>query len=166
MEPITDSILLTVKKMLGIAEEYHAFDIDLIVNINSVFLTLNQLGVGPETPFQIGSEVETWADFLGDQKEDVVGVETYVYLKTRLLFDPPTNSFLVTAMQDQVTELEWRLNFQAEGGGESGDDEMGTEGPSDEFVDDLDFDDLFGSGDSDGRLLRAAWHQRNEMGSS
>lgn len=160
MSPITDSILLTVKKMLGIAEEYHAFDIDLIVNINSVFLTLNQLAVGPETPFQIGSEVETWADFLGDQKDDVVGVATYVYLKTRLLFDPPTNSFLVSAMQDQVAELEWRLNLQAEGGGESGENEMGSEESPNESQ------TLYGSGDSDGRLLRAAWHQRNEMGSS
>lgn len=114
MNFITNSILLTVKKMLGIAEEYHAFDLDLIININSVFLTLNQLGVGPEKPFKISSDVETWADFLGDQYGELDGVETYVYLKTRLLFDPPTNSFLVDAMQTQVAELEWRLNFQVE----------------------------------------------------
>lgn len=122
MQPITNSILLTVKKMLGIAEEYHAFDLDLIININSVFLTLNQLGVGPDKPFKISSDVETWADFLGDQYEELDGVETYVYLKTRLLFDPPTNSFLVDAMQTQVAELEWRLNFQVEEKTESEDE--------------------------------------------
>lgn len=90
MEKVTDSILLTVKKMLGIAEEYHAFDIDLIVNINSVFLTLNQLGVGPKFPYQIEGSEETWGDFLKDQRKKLAGVETYVYLKTRLLFDPPS----------------------------------------------------------------------------
>lgn len=167
MNSITDSILLTVKKMLGIAEEYHAFDVDLIVNINSVFLTLNQLGVGPKKPYQISGDAETWADFLGDQKDDVVGVATYVYLKTRLLFDPPTNSFLVTAMQDQVAELEWRLNLQVEGGEKSGDSEMDaeqqpnesenlTENPDDEPEE---VGVLYGSRDSDGRLLRAAWRQ-------
>lgn len=116
MGKVTDSILSTVKKMLGIAEEYTAFDIDLIVNINSVFLTLNQLGVGPEKPYRIEGSEETWADFLKNDREKFPGVETYVYLKTRLLFDPPTNSFLVDAMEKQCDELEWRLNIQAEGG--------------------------------------------------
>lgn len=120
---ITQSILLTVKKMLGIAEEYHAFDIDLIVNINSVFLTLNQLAVGPEIPYQITSDEETWSDFLGEEESNLPGVQTYTYLKTRLLFDPPTNSFLVDAMQKQCNELEWRLNLQAERG-----DSVGTRG--------------------------------------
>lgn len=164
MTKITDSILLTVKKMLGIAEEYHAFDIDLIVNINSVFLTLNQLGVGPKKPYQISGDAETWTDFLGDQKEDVVGVATYVYLKTRLLFDPPTNSFLVDAMQSQVQELEWRLNLQAEGGKESGNNEVESE-EVESFVDPFD-DELDEYGESDGQRLRTAWHQRSEMGSS
>lgn len=109
---ITNSILLTIKKMLGIAEEYHAFDIDIIVNINSVFLTLNQLGIGPDDSYSIEGEEETWIDFLGDTWQDFVSVKTYVYLKTRLLFDPPTNSFLVDAMQRQATELEWRLMEQ------------------------------------------------------
>lgn len=104
---MTDSILLTVKKMLGIAEEYHAFDIDVITNINSVFLTLNQLGVGPSTPFQIEGDTESWTDFEDPAK--VPGIQTYVYLKTRLLFDPPTNSFLVQSMEKQIAELEWRL---------------------------------------------------------
>ena len=113
---ITQSILLTVKKMLGIDQDYHAFDTDLIVNINSVFLTLNQLAVGPEEPFRIENDAETWSDFLGDEESNLPGVQSYVYLRTRLLFDPPTNSFLVDAMQKQCDEFEWRLNLQAERG--------------------------------------------------
>lgn len=109
---MTESILLTVKKMLGIAEEYHAFDLDIIVNINSVFLTLNQLGVGPESPFQITGDSEVWSAFA--DPSEVPGIQTYVYLKTRLLFDPPTNSFLVTAIEKQIAELEWRLNVQVD----------------------------------------------------
>lgn len=109
---MTESILLTVKKMLGIAEEYHAFDLDLIIDINSVFLTLNQLGVGPESPFQITGDSEVWSGFANPK--EVPGIQTYVYLKTRLLFDPPTNSFLVTAIEKQIAEFEWRLNVQVD----------------------------------------------------
>lgn len=112
MAEITQSILLTTKKMLGIAEEYHAFDLDIIIHINSVFLTLNQLGIGPITPFQITGVDEVWSDFVDVSK--VPGVQTYVYLKTRLLFDPPTNSFLVDNIQKQIAELEWRMNVQVE----------------------------------------------------
>lgn len=109
---MTDSILLTVKKMLGIAEEYHAFDLDIIININSVFLTLNQLGVGPDKPYHIIDESEVWTDFV--DPTEVPGIQTYVYLKVRLLFDPPTNSFLVESIKQQITELEWRLNVQVD----------------------------------------------------
>lgn len=108
----TQSILLTIKKMLGIAEEYHAFDIDILTNINAVFLTLNQLGVGPDKPYQIRSEDETWQDFLGDQYEYLAAVQTYVYQRVRLLFDPPTNSFLVDAIQKSCQEFEWRFTIQ------------------------------------------------------
>lgn len=111
-KPITKSILLTVKKMLGIAEEYHAFDLDIIININAVFLTLNQLGVGSSTPYQITGVDETWTDFLGDQEEFMAGIQTYTYLRVRLMFDPPTNSFLVDSFQKQIQELEWRFNVQ------------------------------------------------------
>lgn len=112
MAEMTQSILLTTKKMLGIAEEYHAFDLDIIIHINSVFLNLNQLGVGPIAPFRITGTEEVWSDFVDVSK--VPGVQTYVYLKTRLLFDPPTNSFLVDNMQKQIAELEWRMNVQVE----------------------------------------------------
>lgn len=114
MGDATESILVTIKKMLGVAQEYNAFDVDIIVNINSVFLSLNQLGVGPSTPYRINSSAETWSDFLGTQMDILEGVQTYTYLKVRLLFDPPTNSFVVTAMQEQCKELEWRMNVQVE----------------------------------------------------
>lgn len=114
MGDATESILVTIKKMLGVAQEYNAFDVDIIVNINSVFLSLNQLGVGPSTPYHISSSAETWSDFLGTQMDILEGVQTYTYLKVRLLFDPPTNSFVVTAMQEQCKELEWRMNVQVE----------------------------------------------------
>lgn len=110
----TSSIMVTIKKMLGIAQEYNAFDVDIRVIINSVFLALNQLGVGPKLPFQITGPDETWSDFLGDQSELLAGVETYVYLKTRLIFDPPTNSFIVDAYKKQCDEFEWRFNQQVE----------------------------------------------------
>lgn len=109
---MTQSILLTVKKMLGIAEEYHAFDLDITIHVNSVFLTLNQLGVGPDTPFQITDDSAIWSDFA--DTSEVPGIQTYVYLKTRLAFDPPTNSFLVDAIQKQIAELEWRMNVQVD----------------------------------------------------
>lgn len=116
MTSLNDSIFLTVKKMLGIAEEYKAFDLDLVVNINSTFLSLCQLGVGPRFPFSISGEIETWSDLLGEQEEILQGVATWVFLKTRLIFDPPTQSFLIEEIHKQIDELEWRLNVQVEGG--------------------------------------------------
>lgn len=116
MASTTQSILLTIKKMLGIAQEYHAFDVDIIVHINASFLSLNQLGVGPPKPFRIQDESTTWSDFLGDDETLLEGVETYVYEKTRLRFDPPTSSFLVEELKKDCEELEWRLNVQVEGG--------------------------------------------------
>lgn len=108
---MTNSILLTVKKMLGIDEAYDAFDTDIITNINSVFLTLNQLGVGP-SGFQIAGDDDEWPDFV--DPIEYPGIQSYVYLKVRLLFDPPTNSFLVENIQKQIDEFEFRLNVQAE----------------------------------------------------
>lgn len=110
-----DSILTSIKKMLGIEQEYTQFDLDIILNINSVLMTLSQLGVGPETGFAIIGAEETWDDFLGD-RTDLESVKSYIYLKVRLLFDPPTSSFVLEAMERQINEFEWRLNVQAEGG--------------------------------------------------
>jgi len=108
-----DSILLTIKKMLGIETDYDGFDVDIIVGINSAFMSLNQLGVGPEIGYGITTIDDEWADFLVADT-NLEGVKSYVYLKTRLLFDPPSNSFLVDAITKQITELEWRLNVQAD----------------------------------------------------
>lgn len=109
---MTQSILLTTKKMLGIAEEYHAFDLDIITHINSVFLFLYQFGVGPDTPYQITDETQEWSEF----QTDIPGVPTYMYLRIRLLFDPPTNSFLVDSIKEQIKEFEWRFDMQREHG--------------------------------------------------
>lgn len=113
--PLTNSIMLTVKKMLGIAEEYHAFDLDVITNINAVFLTLNQLGVGPRYPFSITGPETQWEDFLGlEQNQILQGIQTYMYMRVRMMFDPPTNSFLVDSMRKQIEEMEWRFMTQVD----------------------------------------------------
>lgn len=106
------SVLTTIKKMLGIAADYKSFDTDIIIHINTVLLTLNQIGVGPKTPVYIKSDMETWDAVLGDHK-DLEAVKTYIYLKVRMLFDPPSGGAL-DAMNRQANELEWRLNVQTE----------------------------------------------------
>lgn len=112
---MTDSILTSTKKILGIEESYTAFDEDIILHINSVFSILNQLGIGPDDGYAIGDSSDTWDDFLGDDVR-MNSVKTYVYLRVRLLFDPPTTSYLINSMNEQVKELEWRLNVQREEG--------------------------------------------------
>ena len=102
------SILKSVKKNLGLAEDYTAFDHDVMTHVNSVFSTLTQLGVGPAEGFQIQDEFAEWGDFLGTDPR-LNNVRTYVYLRVRMLFDPPTNSFTISAMQEQIKEMEWRL---------------------------------------------------------
>ena len=108
-----DSILISVKKMLGIAAEYTHFDADIIIHINSVFMILNQLGVGPKEGFSISSDVETWDEFTNDNLT-IESVKSYMYLKVGLLFDPPTSSNVLEARNRLVSELEWRLNAIAE----------------------------------------------------
>jgi hypothetical protein len=107
------SILTGTKKTLGISEEYTAFDEDIIMHINSALSTLNQIGVGPEEGFEIQDDTAVWADFLGDDKR-LNPVKTYVYLRVRLLFDPPGTSYMINSLQRQLEELEWRLNVQRE----------------------------------------------------
>lgn len=108
-----NSILTSIKKLLGVPEEYDVFDTDIIIHINSAFSTLNQLGVGPPDGFYIEDATEQWGMFLGDDKQ-INSVKTYIYLKVRLLFDPPTTSFAIDAMKKQAEELEWRLNVQTD----------------------------------------------------
>lgn len=104
-----DSILTSIKKMLGIAEEYTNFDADLIMHINSVFMILAQLGVGPSEGFFIEDDTATWDEFIQDKKE-INSVKSYVGLKVRLLFDPPTSSSQIDNANKLINELEWRLN--------------------------------------------------------
>lgn len=108
------SILDTTKKILGIEPDYTAFDSDILMHINSVFATLNQLGIGPDVGFAIEDRLPTWGDFLGTDLR-LNSVKTYVYLRVRLLFDPPSTSYLITSMKEQVQEIEWRLNVHREG---------------------------------------------------
>lgn len=109
-----DSILLSVKKMLGIADEDHAFDAEVTMHINSVFSILNQLGVGPAEGFMITGEGETWDDFLITDKLKLQMVKSYVYQKTKIIFDPPSTGVLNEALERQIKELEWRLYVQAD----------------------------------------------------
>lgn len=104
-----DSILTSIKKQLGIAEDYEHFDPDIIMHINSVFSILNQLGVGPPEGFSISDETSVWTDFIGDSLKLEL-VKTYVYLKLRLIFDPPTSSAVMDAFKENIAELEWRIS--------------------------------------------------------
>lgn len=105
-----DSILTSVKKMLMLAEDDTTFDMDIIMHINSVFLTLNQIGVGPAEGFYIESKRDTWEDFLGDAT-NLEAVKSYMFLKVRLLFDPPLSSSVIEASNSIIAEFEWRLRL-------------------------------------------------------
>lgn len=107
------SILNSIKKLLGIGEEDTSFDEDIILHINAAFMTLNQLGIGSPDGVLIEDGTATWDAILGT-RADIAGVKLYVTLKVRLMFDPPTSSYVLDAMERQVKELEWRLNMQVE----------------------------------------------------
>lgn len=109
-----ESILLSIKKLLGIAEDYKHFDVDIIMHINSVFPTLRQLGVGPDNGFSISDEISVWTDLLGENTKIFEDVKTYVYLKVKLIFDPPLSSVVTDSMNRMISELEWRINIDAE----------------------------------------------------
>jgi hypothetical protein len=110
---VPDSILDTTKKMLGFDWDYTAFDIDIITHINSMFFTLQQIGVGPEAGFSIIDNTKTWSEYTAGNT--IEAVKSYMYLKVRMIFDPPANSFTLDAMKNSATEIEWRLNVHTEG---------------------------------------------------
>lgn len=110
-----DSILTSVKKMLGIAEEYDHFDADLIMHINSVLTILGQLGVGPDEGFFIEDDGAEWTDFVPDMP-NLQFIKTYVYQKVKLLFDPPQSASAIEALNRSISELEWRINAQVDSG--------------------------------------------------
>lgn len=114
-----DSILTSIKKLLGIEEDYEYFDQDILININTAIMTLAQLGVGPDVGYVCEDKTNTWQDFLGDFN-DLQAVKTFIYLKTKLTFDPPGNSFLVESIKSQIDELTWRLNVRVEGREDNG----------------------------------------------
>jgi hypothetical protein len=107
------SILISTKKILGIAQDYTVFDLDIITHINTAFSTLTQLGVGPPEGFMIADDVAVWTDFIADDLQ-YNSVKTYVFLRVRQLFDPPSTSYLISATESQIKELEWRLNVHRE----------------------------------------------------
>lgn len=109
---MNDSILESVKKLIGLDSAYDAFDTDIIIHINSVLMLLNQLGVGTKG-FSITGSTETWADFLGEDSK-LHMAKSYVAMKTRLVFDPPTNGTVMEALKQSISEMEWRLNVQVD----------------------------------------------------
>lgn len=104
-----ESIFKTIKSLLGPEAEYDEFDPDILIFINGALATLTQLGIGPAEGFRITGETETWHDLLGDYK-DLEFVKTYIYMKVRLVFDPPSSSSVMSAYEEMCKELEWRLN--------------------------------------------------------
>ena len=110
-----DSILTSIKKMLGITEEYTHFDADITMHINSVLMILTQLGVGPDNGFVIEDKRTLWDDFVpGETYARLDAIKSYIYLKVKLLFDPPLSSSAVDAANRMIGELEWRINVAAE----------------------------------------------------
>ena len=110
-----ESILTSIKQMLGISEDEEVFDPELIAYINAVFSDLNQIGVGPSDGFQIQDDRETWNDFTQNNTK-LSPVKTYLYMKVKLIFDPPTSSSLIEVINSSIKEIEWRLSNTVETG--------------------------------------------------
>lgn len=108
------SILKSTKKVLQIGPDDQSFDLDILTHINSAFSNLNDLGIGPEAGFVVDDEYVEWESYLADDPVKLSKVKTYVYLRTRLLFDPPATTFHLNAVQEQLKEVEWRLNVNRE----------------------------------------------------
>lgn len=111
--PLDESILDTIKEMLGLDKDYNAFDTEIISYINSAFFTLSQIGVGPEEGFSIKDSDAVWSDYI-DVSSNLIAVQTFIKLKVQLIFDPPSNSFVVDAINKQLDELIWRLCLEVE----------------------------------------------------
>lgn len=108
-----DSILTSIKKSLGIAEEYEHFDPDIIMHINSVFMILSQLGAGPAGGFFIKDKTAVWSDFM-DESDNLEIIKSYMYLKVKALFDPSSSSAVMESANRLLSEFEWRINVEAE----------------------------------------------------
>lgn len=110
-----ESILNSVKSYLGLQETDTAFDSDVIMAINAIMVVLNQLGVGPSTPFVVSDKTQTWSDLLGE--DPIGGVREYVNLRVRMLFDPSTNNQIMDALKEQIAEFEWRILVEVDAKG-------------------------------------------------
>lgn len=106
---MNDSILTSIKKMLGITEDDTSFDADIIMHINSVLMVIMQEWYGVDHAFRIEDKTATWTDFLGDEETDYEGLKTYIGLRVKLIFDPPSNSAVIEAMRKEMEDLEWRM---------------------------------------------------------
>ena len=111
---ISESILTSIKKLLGIDENYTHFDADIVMHINSAFSILTQMGVGPANGFSISGKDETWSAFITAKPNIFSLVKSYVYMKVRLLFDPPLSSAAIESINRQISEFEWRLFVAAD----------------------------------------------------
>lgn len=109
-----NSILLTVKKALGVDADCSDFDTDILIHLNSVLAVLQQLGVGPEDGYYIEDEAPSWEDYLGESHAYVAMVKSYIIAKVRLLFDPPVSSAVMESLNRICSEFEWRANVAAE----------------------------------------------------
>ena len=110
-----ESILTSIKKLLGIEEDYEQFDPDIIMHINTVFALLKRMGVGPSKGFSIQDSESTWQDYMGEDPDAILeSVKTYIYLKVKIIFDPPTSSAVMEAIKENIKELEWSLNFEVD----------------------------------------------------
>lgn len=108
---MNESILITIKKMLGLDASYNAFDIDIITFINSAFMVLKQIGVKADEGFMITGYDETWTDVLDGYETAFEVIKTYIYLRVRILFDPPSSSVVLTSYENLIKEYEWRINI-------------------------------------------------------
>lgn len=113
MEEKNNSILTSVKKLLGLAEENEEFDQDIIMNINSAILPLTQIGVGPKEGFIVTSKDDTYESWLGDMTH-FQSVKMYLYYRTRLSFDPPTQTSVLECIKESIREIECRLSYQVD----------------------------------------------------
>lgn len=108
MAALANSILDDIKKLLDLDPDYTAFDLNIVLFINSAFATLNDIGVGPTETYSIDDKTNLWAEFFG-LRADNKDVKTYIFLKVQMVFDPPTQSYVLTAKQEVLKEIEWRL---------------------------------------------------------
>ena len=111
---MNESILTSIKKLLGITEEYTDFDTDIIIFINSVFPVLQQLGIGPKEGFMINNSSETWKEYLGENEVRFGWIKTFIYLKVKMVFDPPLSNSVIDSYERILKELEWRITVGAD----------------------------------------------------